>query len=38
MYHVPLGGAVIKEVKMEMGGRGVRFQEEGRKWELPALL
>ena len=30
--------AVMKEVKMGMGRRGVRFQEEGRKWRLPGLL
>ena len=29
--------AVMKEVKMGMG-RGMRFQEEGREWRLPALL
>ena len=26
------------EVKMGMGRRGVRFQEEGRGWRLPGLL
>ena len=30
--------AVMKEVKMGMGRRGVRFQEEGREWRLPGLL
>ena len=30
--------AVMKEVKMGMGKRGVRFQEEGREWRLPGLL
>ena len=29
---------VIKEVKMGMGRRGVRFQEEGREWRLPSFL
>ena len=28
----------MKELKMGMGGRGVRFLEEGRKWRLPGLL
>ena len=30
--------AGMKEVKMGMGRRGVRFQEEGRVWRLPGLL
>ena len=31
--------AMMKEVKMGMGRRGVRFQEEeGREWRLPGLL
>ena len=30
--------AVMKEVKMGMGRRGVRFHEEGREWKLPGLL
>ena len=30
--------AVIKEVKMWMGGRGMRFLEDGREWILPGLL
>ena len=30
--------AVKKDVKMEMGRRGVRFQEEEREWRLPGLL
>ena len=30
--------AVMKEVKMEMGRRRVRFQEEGGEWRLPGLL
>ena len=29
---------MMKEVKMGMGKRGVRFQEEGREWRLPGLL
>ena len=29
---------VMKEVKIRMGRRGVRFQEEGRDWRLPDLL
>ena len=29
---------VIKEMKMGMGRRRVRFQEEGRVWRLPGLL
>ena len=31
-------GFSMKEVKMGMGRRGVRFMEEGRKWRLPGLL
>ena len=30
--------AVMKEVKMGMGRRGMRFMEEGREWKLPGLL
>ena len=30
--------AVMKEVKMGMGRRGARFQEEGREWRLARLL
>ena len=29
---------VMKEVKMGMGRRGVRFIEDGREWILPGLL
>ena len=29
---------VIKEVKMGMGRREVRFLEHGREWKLPGLL
>ena len=28
----------MKEVKMGMGRKGVRFLEEGRKWRLPDLF
>ena len=30
--------AVIKDLKMGMGRRGVRFEEEGRQWRLPGVL
>ena len=30
--------AVLKEVKMGMGRREVRFMEEGREWRLLGLL
>ena len=30
--------AMMNEVKMGMGRRGVRFMEEGREWRLPGLL
>ena len=30
--------AVTKELKIRMGRREVRFQEEGREWRLPVLL
>ena len=29
---------VMKEVKIGMGRREVRFQEEGREWRSPGLL
>ena len=29
---------VMKEVKMGMGRRGVRFLEDGREWRLPGLF
>ena len=29
---------MMKEVKMGMGRRGVRFLEDGRYWRLPGLL
>ena len=28
----------MKEVKLGMGRREVRFMEEGREWRLPGLL
>ena len=28
----------VMKVKMGMGWKGVRFQEEGREWRLSALL
>ena len=31
-------GAVIKEMKIGMGRRGMRFLKEGREWKLPGLL
>ena len=31
-------GTVMKEVKMGMGRRRVRFQEEEREWRLPSFL
>ena len=30
--------AVMKVLKMRMGRRGVRFQEEGKEWRLSGLL
>ena len=30
--------AVMKEVKIGMGRKGVRFIEQGREWRLPGLL
>ena len=30
--------AVMKEIKIGMGRRGVRFLEEGREWRIPGLL
>ena len=30
--------AVMKKVKIGMGRKGVRYQEEGREWKLPGLL
>ena len=44
MYHVHLAvqytyvDALMKEVKMGMGRRGMRFLEDGREWRLPGLL
>ena len=37
VFNVYMDG-VIKEVKMGMGRRGVRFLEDGREWRLPDLL
>ena len=37
LFTVYMNG-VMKEVKMGMGRRGVRFMEEGREWILPSLL
>ena len=28
----------MKELKMRMERRGMRFEEEGREWRLPGLL
>ena len=30
--------AAMKEVKMEMGRKGMRFMEEGKEWRLPGFL
>ena len=30
--------AVMKVLKIGMGKRGMRFQDEGREWRLPGLL
>ena len=44
MYHVTLAfqriymDALMKKVKIGMGRRGVRFQEEGKEWRFPGLL
>ena len=43
MYHVSwlfnvYMDAVMKELKMGMGGRRVRFQEDVKGWRLPSLL
>ena len=43
MYHVPLVlyvfmDAVMKEMKMRMGRKEVRFHEETRVWRLTGLL
>ena len=37
LFNIYMDG-VMKEVKMEMGRRGVRFQEDGREWRLPGFL
>ena len=40
-YHVPMAvqlmDEVMKEVKMGIGRRGVRFLEDGKEWRLPGL-
>ena len=30
--------ALMKELKMRMGKKGMRFMEKGREWRLPGLL
>ena len=37
LFNVYMDG-VMKEVKMGMGRREVRFIEDGREWRLPGLL
>ena len=37
LFNVYMDG-VMKEVKMGMGKRRMRFQEEGREWRLPGFL
>ena len=37
LFNVYMDG-VMKEVKMGMGRKGVRFLEDGREWRLPGLL
>ena len=37
LFHVYMD-AVMKDVKMGMERRGVRFLEDGRDWRLPGLL
>ena len=37
LFNVYMDG-VLKEVKMRMGIRGVRFLENGREWRLPGLI
>ena len=37
LFNVYMDG-VMKEVKMGMGRRGVRFMEDGREWRLPGLF
>ena len=43
MYHVTMLfnvyiDTLMKEVKMGMGGRGVKFREDGRELRFPGLL
>ena len=37
LFNVYMDG-VMKEVKMAMERRGVRFLKDGREWRLPGLL
>ena len=37
LFNVYMDG-VMKEAKMGMGRRGMRFLEDGREWRLPGLL
>ena len=37
LFNVYMDG-LMKEVKMRMGRKGMRFLEEGREWRLPGLL
>ena len=37
LFNVYLG-AVMKEVMIGMGRKGVRFMDDGRAWRLPCLL
>ena len=37
LFNVYMDG-VMKEVKMGMGRKGVRFLDDGREWKLPGLL
>ena len=37
LFNIYIDG-VMKEVKMGMGRRGVRFLEDGREWRLPSFL
>ena len=38
LYYVCMDAAVMKEVKLGMVRREVRFPEEGRQWRLPDLF
>ena len=37
MFNLYMDG-VMREVKVAMGRKGVRFLEDGREWILPVLL